>query len=252
MDLKPDQIDLTILLSFPRSGSNFLQNIVKSNSTGVHCTSVYAAGKFLRPRALLKSHAVNEAALSDEMLNTWERTAPRNGTIILQRDPRDVMISYFDFLQTVFTDEVSIENFFEHDFNQLHAEYARRVITKEFRPLPDRANKDRPICSAADALKEWHRYWKQVTQNTQSLYLDFETLIHDPKHGFDTVMDYLDLPKPDRYIGLDTMVSQHGDSTRVRGKAGGWRNAPSKYTPIIDGTMERLGADILQMGYSKT
>jgi hypothetical protein len=226
-----------------------LQNIVKSNAQGIHCTSAYAAGKFLRPRAFLKSHAVSEIALSEEMRSTWKREAPRNGTIIIRRDPRDVMISYYDFLQTVFAEEIDPTNLFDHDFDWLRSEYRKRLKTNVSERHSERAGQEKDLFNVADALKEWQLCWKQMPQDSECLHLKFEDLISDPQQGFGRVMDYLNLPKPDQYVGLKDMVSQHGESTRTRGQAGGWRNAPAVYEPIIEQTMALLANEVAEMGY---
>lgn len=249
MDFDPDKIDLSILLSFPRSGSNFLQNIVKQNATGIQCTSIAARGDFLRPKACLKSHAINEALLAAELRDPWNRHEPRNATIILTRDPRDVMISYYDLLPPVFGDEITPASLFEHDFEWIKSEYRSRKAGVSRENHQDRAPATQPVYSVLDALGDWHKNWTLRPRRIDWHYVSFEDLLADPGRAFGGIFDHLNLPRLEEYQGLQTLVSQHGDSTRPRGKAGGWRNAPSFYDPIIEQTNIAMGAVCAELGY---
>lgn len=250
MAFAPEDVDLSMLLSFPRSGSNFLQNVIKSNCKTIHCTSAYANGVFLRAQSLLKSHAVDEALLLAELRGTWNRHAPRSGTIVLTRDPRDLMISYYDFLQTVFAGEITPETLFEYDFNWIKDEWRSRKKTDIVNKYEDRIDPPSEVFTVLDAYKGWHQSWIAPAPDPNWLRVRYEDLIQHPQDSFNAIFDYLNLPKPDTFAGLTTFVSLHGDSARTRGKAQGWRTAPDMYRPILDKTSDGLAGQIADMGYA--
>ena len=246
-DIEPDEVELTVLLSFPRSGSNFLQNVVKSNDPSIQCTSIHGKGRFLRRRALLKSHANGDEMLRGELRGTWNRTAPERARIVLVRDPRDVVISYYDFLQPVFSGEVTPDNLFEQDFDWLRAEYRRRTLGREVaRPGEGMTG---GLYTLIHAMRDWYAGWEAADGDMPTLRLRFEDLLSAPKESFDAIFAHLGLPLRESYDGRDVLVSQQGTSDRPRGRAQGWRIAPETFHPLIARAEAEFAPQIARFGY---
>ena len=88
-----------VVLSYPRAGSNFLQSVLQGSS-GLRCQSIYAPFRE-DPNITLsvKSHSPSPAYFEDE----WHRLLPDRPLpakiIRLQRDPRDVLISFLEYTE---------------------------------------------------------------------------------------------------------------------------------------------------------
>ena len=85
------------LVSYPRSGSNFFQEVMK---TKFHISSRSLYGDNPQDSTIrnLKSHAISYEYLKDECSFILGDQSSPNRIIVLFRDPRDVMISFFNRL----------------------------------------------------------------------------------------------------------------------------------------------------------
>ena len=93
-----DQIFM--LMSYPRSGSNFLQNLL-NQTTETHSQSLYSKPKLFKRKLTIKSHAFSQNFLEDELNRLYHGYYRDVSTrrVVIVRDPRDVFISFKDFVE---------------------------------------------------------------------------------------------------------------------------------------------------------
>jgi len=234
--------DLTLLMSFPRSGSNFLQNIVRDNTQQLGCASIYQGLNLTAPKILLKSHALNFGVLRKELAELWGIETARFNLMVLVRDPRDVFISLYDYVTTLHGTEIDPASFLITDFYwHLYKPHMNGLVRgKQTRAL-----------TVLQAYQTWFRTWITGADKTpKALHVRFEQLVIDPKNGFAPVFKLLDEPIPENLASTAKLVSQIGESQRNRGQAQGWRTAPDMYRPIIDQVSEKLANEIAHLGYN--
>lgn len=113
-----------IIISYPRSGSNFLQNVA-SKSLPLSASSIYDLSGARNPTKydILKSHALNHDWLADEFSRFGLRSVGEYRVVWLVRDLRDVFVSFHNFVESrkgvkidtsSFLDEVSFEYALEY------------------------------------------------------------------------------------------------------------------------------------------
>ena len=236
--------ELTTLLSFPRSGSNFLQNVIRNNSAQVGCVSIYQTGqKMYDPKLCLKSHALDSTTLKTELTEIWGITARPRRHIVLLRDPRDVFISLYDYVAGQRKTTVDPQSFLTTDF-----------YWYLFRPPILELIRDGTHAQAKTVLqayREWYQSWViDPSMATEILYLRYEDLVTNPTAAFTRVFGWLSEPTVTTWKGLETLVSQNGESQRKRGKARGWRQASPLYQPILSQIESELKTEIAELGYA--
>ena len=231
------QLRLSVLLSFPRSGSNFVQNVIES-STSVQCDSIYRMPGVARDDLCLKSHALTANMLRGELAKFWNFAAISEKRLVLIRDPRDVMISMFDYLREYRNAELRDDEFFAADYFWWFF-------------MPDKIGVARDGRTAATTIIDAYRLWFDTWANRDdgALHLRYENIVADPSSEFARIFDYIQISPPASLKGCDELVSLNGTSERRRGQAQGWRHAPSSYAPIIEQTQTLLAAQIRFLGY---
>lgn len=239
---KPFSKQLTFLLSFPRSGSNFVQNVIKQNSVDIACSSIYRGGRLADKDHFLKSHALDADSLANELSHLWHSTNVTGRQIILTRDPRDVFISLYDYVAGLRNTAVEPSQFLQTDF---YWYLFRPDVLNVIRDAQHSQTR-----TVLQAYQDWFRVWAQNSENTNDvLHIRYEALIADPQSGFRPIFEMLDIPPPTGLSAVDEIVSLNGESDRTRGKAGGWRHAPKQYAPIIAQVEKALGPQIEALGY---
>ncbi len=242
--------DLALLCSFPRSGSNFLQNIVRLNTRprAVLCSSIYgyssqnAQEQARTGKAFFKTHACDQAQLDTELAQLWNMGGRAYRHILLVRDPRDVMISLYDYILGHRGVRLAPEHFLDTDFYwYLFKPDVLTVLRDE--------NHARPL-TVLEAYRLWVRTWFGGKGAQACCRLSYEHLLEQPQQGFAQVFDVLAQPMPDPLSGLSELVAQYGESQRLRGKAQGWRLAEDLYRPIIEQVESRLAEEIRILGYA--
>ncbi|NRB19370.1 MAG: sulfotransferase domain-containing protein [Rhodobacteraceae bacterium] len=217
------EADLTLLVSFPRSGSNFLQNIVRDNTKQLGCASIYQSLSLTTPKILLKSHALNFGVLRKELTTLWDIAPPRFKRIVLVRDPRDVFISLYDYVTALHGAEIDPATFLIIDFYwHLYRPHMNGLVRgKQTRAL-----------TVLQAYQTWFRTWiTGADKFPRALHVRFEELVSDPQTGFAPVFKLLDEPMPDPLASTAKLVSQIGESPRRRGQSQGWRTGPGHLSP---------------------
>lgn len=229
---------VTLLASFPRSGSNFTQNIIRENTSGLCNTSIYAGGRVTRP-AFLKSHATAIGAVRNELRELWDHHDGPAHIFALIRDPRDVFISAYDFVANKFGEAPDATRFLNYDYYRCFFDPPRGEIVRYKRMLP---------LNLMQAYRLWVRHWI-VDAGTNVNILRFEDLTSSPNTAFEPLFTAFHSSQPASLGGLTTRTAQYGDSLRQRAAAGGWRDAPQAYHPIIDAVEKQLADEIDLLNY---
>ena len=232
------------LVGFPRSGTNFLQSVLEGSS-GLLCRSLYGPPKTKQNNILsLKSHTPSYEFLLDEI----GRFAPDFGTpdkfILIIRDPRDVFISFYEFVQS--TKGLSITQsefihevcYFFSTFEDRHKVNSRKL---EFAPL-----------SIFDAYKKHIDSWLINRPPSIDCHIvKYEDLVLSPESEFQRIFNYLNLDCSLEKERLKLKVSQYSKTSRKRGVIAGWRNCQDEYGVLISSINNELKKEIKILGYSE-
>ena len=216
----------TYLVGFPRSGTNFLQSVLEGSS-GLLCGSIYGPPK-VNPNYILslKSHTPSYEFLLDEISRYVPNSEFPDKFILIIRDPRDVFISFYEFVQS--TKEVSITqsdfigevSYFFATFEDRHKINSRKL---EFAPL-----------SIFDAYKKHIDSWFVNRPPSMDCHVvKYEDLVLSPESEFQCIFDFLNLDCSLEKERLALMVSQYSKNSRKRGVSCGWRDCQDKYGKLI-------------------
>lgn len=235
---------VTILASFPRSGSNFVQKTLDQNTRELKSASIYAKGRVSKRPVFLKSHASNTGLARNELNALWDYSGEIHDTFALIRDPRDVLISSYDFVTERIERRLDPADFLSHDYyySFFPPDITPTIRGEDMRPL-----------NIIQAYRAWVRHWitNRHAAGTVKL-LRYEDLVATPQTAFKPLFEAFGAPMPAFLKGLDQETALHGDSPRDRAVAGGWRNAPALYAPIIETVSKNLAPEIEALGYAET
>ncbi|MCP5052369.1 MAG: sulfotransferase domain-containing protein [bacterium] len=231
------------LASYPRAGSNYVQNVLTSSS-GILSQSLYAPID-IDPGLILtmKTHAPSREYLHDEINSFLPVSSKPSKFIILCRDPRDTMISFYEYTR----DQRNID-LDQRDFLKNTCYFYASKIDASFQ----RKRYIAPL-SILDSYKEFVRSWlKNTPDNADYLVVYYEKLVETPGPEFRKIFDYLGLDSPLDEESLGEKVSLYSsEPNRPRAKAFGWKNLQEQYPKIIDQVNRYLADEIEFMGYSQ-
>ena len=235
---------VTLLASFPRSGSNFVQKTLDQNTRALKSASIYAKGRVSKRQVFLKSHASNMGLVRNELKTLWDYSGEIHDAFALIRDPRDALISSFDFVTERLGHAIDPADFLGHDYyySFFPPDLTPSIRGEDMRPL-----------NILQAYRVWVRHWitKRHAAGTVKL-LRYEDLVATPQTAFKPLFEAFDAPMPSALEGLDHKAAQYGDSPRDRAVATGWRSAPALYAPIIETASKNLAPEIAALGYAQT
>ncbi len=233
----------TFLVSFPRSGSNFLQSVLQGSS-GIRCQSIYGPSSEDTDTILsLKSHAISYEYLLDEIHRFIPKVTQPSKLLLLYRDPRDVMISFLEYTQVNRKVQIPQEDFLEN----VSFFYAAGTIDKTF----ERKVEYGPM-SIIDVYKKHIRKWFiDKPDSLDCLVVKFEDLVLSPDKGFKRIFDFLELDCSLAKELLDVKVSQYDQARMQRGQAGGWRTCQDLYGKLLSQVQTLLRHEIEMLGYEK-
>jgi hypothetical protein len=238
----------TLTSSFPRSGSNFFQSVLRGSS-GLQCISLYHSNYPQEQVFNLKSHALTPAALRREFADMvpYELEYPEK-IIYLKRDPRDVMISLYEFACFNHQRAFSLDEFLGMNYYFVaNPPGVRGVKTIYYLPGPE-------ACTVEEAFSLYHQSHLHIPQHestVETLTLSYEEMVEDPQSAFDRAFAFLDLDCPLNPEFIHLKVSLYSDSTRKRGIAYGWRQPETQehYAPLLEQVNDRLKDEIIALGY---
>ncbi|MCC6145153.1 MAG: sulfotransferase domain-containing protein [Candidatus Hydrogenedentes bacterium] len=235
-----------VVVSYPRAGSNFLQNILK-HSSGLHSQSIYGPYPFTEPREItltVKSHAVSPAYLMDEFQRLVEVEYTPERVVLLQRDPRDVMVSFYEYAQANRKTAIRQDEF----LNGIDFFYASTID-----PQSRRAVEKNPLTVAEAFRKHIQTWFRERPDHPPCLVLRYEDLVQDPWANFQKVFDFLQVECTLAEEFLRVKVSQYSGTRDEgqRGKAGGWRGQQEKYAALLDQVQREFAEEIRLLGYAR-
>lgn len=244
----PHHVEVSFLTAFPRSGANFVQNVL-SSARGVVATDIYRADPW-RPRLTdpgcshlnLRSHACSPLLLGWEASQQLEKPLGNQGVVILVRDPRDSFISLYNFCRKQHNMQLSQVDFCHaYSFYDAAPIYARFDLSRPMEPL-----------SLVDAYRMFVATWLRERQPLRRFLLRFEECTAHPAANFQALSGWLGIP-PDS-IDLQRVeqpVNQVSrEANRPRGAAGGWRQVTDTYGPIIAEVERTLAPELELLGYT--
>ena len=232
-------LPMSFLVAFPRSGSNFLQNVLRKSS-GYNAQSIYAPINKQDKLINLKSHAPTRAYLYDETRRLLGINSEISKKIILIRDPRDVMISFYEYTKFQKHDSFSQEFFCNQYDYFLAAPIDRNCKRREERsPLT-------VICAYRKHLNEWIIH---TSAGSNELVVRYESLLEDSGGTFAKIFEFLCLECTLDSNSLDEKISLYSNETRERGTIEGWKHLFSDYQSIIAAVEDNLKNEISALGY---
>lgn len=236
----------SFVVSFPRSGSNFLQACLRVQC-GLSASSLYKPNHDFQNVNNLKSHAISPEYLRDEIGFICEHNFNPAHIYLLKRDPRDTMISFYEFFLSRDQGTVLQRDFLDIDwflaFQRSSGPNAHLRSTHHF-PL-----------SICDAFKIMASKWFTDTNPIPDIpvaVIKYEDFVNDRRqtllsiledHGCSsTNLDY------DAEVGL---VSTYSNEKRKRGAAYGWKEDSvfQKYRTLVTETERLLENEIKLLDY---
>jgi tetratricopeptide (TPR) repeat protein len=231
-----------ILISFPRSGSNFLQNVI-SESSGCASASIYSqSGRFNPLQNLtVKSHAIDYDHLQHEMQSV-KLQAPFPKVIILFRDPRDVLRSFFEYVNVQRDIQLS------PDFFLKHCSYGFATGIPNW--SLDRTDGSLTVM---EAFKRFVSCWteKNILKETDVLTVFYEDLCLKPFEAFSSLFEFLNLKCSLNMDAIKKKVALYShEPNRQRGVAYAWQKAGINSHVIYQLVNESLRDCIEVLGYN--
>ncbi|NSW52994.1 MAG: sulfotransferase domain-containing protein [Anaerolineae bacterium] len=236
----------TVTLSFPRSGSNFFQTVLQGSS-GLTCISLYHPNYPSNGVFNLKSHALTPDNLRREFADMvpYAVEYPEK-MILIQRDPRDVMISFYHFACANHQQEFTQDEFLGLNYyfaaNQPGKRGVKNVL---YLPGPE-------SCTVLEAFQLFTASHFGGNEDSVRCVLAYEAMVQSPQETFQRAFEFLGLDCKLDPVFLNFKVSQYSDENRQRGMAGGWRETQTRqqYALLIDRVNAHLSNEIEALGYS--
>ncbi len=230
-----------VVLSYPRAGSNFLQSVLQGSS-GLRCQSIYAPFNETPGCTLtVKSHSPSPAYFEDE----WQRLLPKYPLpvkiIRLQRDPRDVLVSFIEYTEVNRQTTIRQEEFLtEVDY------FYASTIDRDFKRSVYKNG-----LTVAQAFKEHVRTWytDSLPGDYEILSVRYEDLVLEPQETFKRIFDFLNLDCDLAEKFLRVKVSLYSDTGRPRARIQGWRENLERYGALIEQVQDQLHDEIRLLGY---
>jgi hypothetical protein len=231
-----------VVVSFPRTGSNYLQSILM-HSSGTHNISIYSQNpSAFAPLLSVKSHALSPEYLQDEYERIMEREYLPEKILLIKRDPRDVMISFYEYTQK--QRGVHID---QNDFLEEVCFFYASTIDK----LNSRRVETAPL-NIVDTYKKHIRQWfSERPEGLDVLELCYEDLVEKSEKTFERALRYLELDVPVAKEFLGVKVSLYSEEDRNRGIAYGWQHTGKHYASLVKKVESLLADEIKFLGYSK-
>jgi hypothetical protein len=170
--------------------------------------------------------------------------------IYLKRDPRDVMISLYEFACFNHQREFALDEFLVMNYYYVaNPPGVRGVKNIYYLPGPE-------ACTVEEAFHLYHQSHLHAPQHespVETLTLSYEEMVEDPQNAFDRAFAFLDLDCPLNPEFIQLKVSLYSDSTRKRGIAYGWRQPETQehYAPLLEQVNARLNDQIVSLGYDQ-
>ena len=229
-----------VITSYPRSGSNFVQSVLR-HSSGLTNLSIYASNPDGVDITLtVKSHAPSPEYLRDEFGRIVGEPDWPARIVLLQRDPRDVMISFYEYTQYMRQATVHQEDFLENT-----CFFYASGIDREIRRRVDIA----PLSVLQAYKKHVQEWFTRKPATVDCLIVKYEDLLAAPVEAFQRMFDYLDLDCPLASEYLTHEVSLYDDTRQHRAQSSAWKGHAEKYRVLLDAAHATLSDEMHVLGY---
>lgn len=229
----------TFLISPMRCGSNFLANVV-CKSSGNQYSSIYDPETTPiyenNPNLIIKSHAPSYLHLLSECgaFIPFMNRLPHK-MIVLVRDPRDMFISMYDWMEARLKEEISQESFLD-DMKYCYSAPGLGQLSPE------------------DAYKEFIKNWWQVNKHSsvKSVFrIKFEDLVSDKKTMFEEIKTFLNLDFSIEEELFGEKVQQLSEKRSERGSLNSHVLYKKEYEVLIDKVECAMAEEIDILGYEE-
>lgn len=228
----------TFLISPMRCGSNFLANVLSKSSSqkyvSIYRPEITPILEF-NPYFIIKSHAPSYVHLLSECgayLPFMNRLPHK--MIILVRDPRDMFISLYDWMEARLKKSINQKTF----LNDLTYSYSAPGLGE--------------LCQC-DALKHFIRNWWYANEHSsvKSVFrLKFEDLVSNKKDFFELAKSFLNMQCEIDESFFEEKVQQLSVKREDRGTVGSHKKYSKDYKFLIDSVESQLSEEINKVGYS--
>jgi hypothetical protein len=207
----------------------------------VAARSIYAANPAEIEGGNLKSHAPTPEYLADEVTRRLGDAAPQGHVpvIWLVRDPRDAMISFYEYSRHRLGMELDQTRFCT-DFDWFLAAPIDRTCERRTLQSP---------LTVMEAYRLHLARWQQEHAAGRVLLVRYEELLVRTEEVFAAIAGALGLPAPNRLKGIEEKVSQYSDDGRARGTSETWKQHRETYAEIIARVEAALGPEMECLGY---
>ena len=243
----------SIIVSYPRSGSNFLQQILRDNSD-LKTSSLYGSASNVREADNLKSHAISHEYLQAELSLITGRYDQNVKILVLFRDPRDVMISFYNYAIARKIIDVPHNQFLDLDWFLIFGySQSTRVHMRRHHLTP---------ISVGDAYQIFVNSWLKVFNESpmQNIILcKYEDIMANFDEEARRLLQFFktDLDPPSRFkdrVKKPTqLVALYSQEERPRGEAFGSQRAEirDQYSKLVASVEERFDNEIRLLGYDR-
>lgn len=225
-----------ILMSFWRCGSNFVANVV-CKSCGKLSETMYnpelpLVAANLEEYIFIKSHAPSYPHLLAE-LGAFCPNFPGlpHKFVVVWRDPRDMMISFHDWLSQRHQWDIPQQNFL-HDLRYGYAVAGMGHI------------------SLLDAFRIFVRSWRAQRELHNMRSYKFEELLADKEGRFLEMLKFLGREEPIATKALEEKVKLGRSNRKERGVTAAWRKYGDRYAVLIDEVNQHFAAEMELLGYN--
>ena len=225
-----------VLVSLPRSGSNFIQNVIQ-DSSGFLCKSIYEPGLMKKVALVLKTHSISINYFENEWKSLFKSDPLPEKFIVIVRDPRDTAISFYEYVKFRKDTNISQSGFLKNiDY------FYSSFIEKRIYPNG---------LSVGSAYREFVKnWWSSVTQGLDILKIRYEDIVGNPIENFQRIFNFLELDCKIDLAALEKKVSLITPSKRKRGLVYGWKMLIDEYKEIIEKSQGYFEKEISILGYN--
>jgi len=247
------EVNPTFLVSFPRSGSNYVQKVLM-DSQDLPSVSIYkdeikrrgARNPARRGARNLKSHAISPEYLLDELNFLSQPVSGKISVITLHRDPRDVMISFYNYYLAKGHEFVSQGDFMDTDWFL--------AVSKSGNAKTHLRNIHTTPMSIKEAYTCWVNSWcinRSHDLAARALSISYEESVSDPEKTVRQLVKLHGSEYKNKEVKVK-LVALHSDENRPRGVSHGWKQDAvyNEYKTLINAVEVSFDTELNFFGYN--
>jgi len=232
------------MVALPRSGSNHVMHVLAGMANGVSRSMYGHLGKFGEQAnaTIVRSHALSPCQFDEESLRfTGQIWDQKRQIILLIRDPRDIMISFYEYALVMLKVKITQSQFL-HDVDYYLVSGTDIGGMRRSTLAPT---------SVIQAMRKFMTNWLAMHAGNDAVHLvRFEDLTVNPFSAYVSLASTLGLPnrRPTKKL-TELPLARYDRKQRPRGTAQGWEQVRKKYATLIDGVQRELSAEMRLFGY---